>query len=59
MNRYSVSQFDLETYVVVDNVANREICVCGDYDEHEDAQERAARIAKCLNKGDTRPHTRE
>lgn len=49
MERYYVYQFDTETYVVADDVTNREICICGDYDELVDARERADRIAECLN----------
>jgi hypothetical protein len=32
-----------------DNLQNREICVCSDYDDIEDAKERALEIARLLN----------
>lgn len=47
--RFYLSQFDSETYQIIDSVENREICVCSNYDEWEDAEERAKNIAKLLN----------
>lgn len=47
--RFYVSQFDGETYQIIDSVENREICVCSNYDEWEDAEQRAKNIAKLLN----------
>ncbi len=49
MNRYVVSQFDSETFVVVDTIENRETCICGNYDEFTDAEARARMIADALN----------
>lgn len=46
MEGYYVYQFDSETFVVGDDVTNREICICGDYDDLADAQQRANRIAE-------------
>lgn len=47
--RYTVSQFDAETFVVVDSKENREICICSNYDDKEDAKLRAQAIADALN----------
>ena len=49
MQRYSVSQFDSGTFIVVDQIEEREICICGNYNEQEDARERASKIALLLN----------
>lgn len=49
MQRYIVSLFDKSTFVVIDQQEQREICVCSNYDEYEDAKERAEKIAKLLN----------
>lgn len=49
--RYYISQFDDDTYQIIDSVENREVCVCSNYDEWEDAEQRAKNIAKLLNKG--------
>jgi hypothetical protein len=49
MQRYVVSQFDGSTFVVIDQTEKREVCVCSNYDEREDAQERAGKIAILLN----------
>jgi hypothetical protein len=49
MQRYIVSRFDESTFVVVDQNEQREICVCSNYDEWEDAEERAKSIAELLN----------
>ena len=50
MNRFAVSQFDKNTFVVVDQNEQREVCVCSNYDNWEDADKRAKSIAKLLNK---------
>lgn len=47
--RYYVSQFDGDTYQIVDTLENREVCVCSNYDNFWDAAERAEKIAKMLN----------
>jgi hypothetical protein len=49
MQRYVVSQFDGNTFVVFDAQEQGEICVCGNYDEWEDAKERAEKIVLLLN----------
>jgi hypothetical protein len=50
MQRYSFYQFNGSTFVVIDQIEQREICVCSDYDDKEDAEERAKQIALLLNK---------
>ncbi len=49
MERYYVYQFDIETFIVADNATNREVCVCGSFDQNEDAENRAEKIAAALN----------
>ena len=49
MQRYIVSQFDRSTFVVIDQIEKREVCVCSEYDEREDAKERAENMANLLN----------
>jgi len=49
MQRYTISQFDGSTFQVVDLVEQREICVCSNYADWEDAKERAERIVALLN----------
>ncbi len=49
MQRYIVSQFDRSTFVVIDQTEKREICVCSEFDEQEDARKRAENIANLLN----------
>jgi hypothetical protein len=49
MQRYIIDQFDKSTYVVIDQNEQREVCVCSNYDDWEDAEERAKKIAKLLN----------
>jgi hypothetical protein len=51
MNRFDLYQSDEQTYVVFDTVEQREVCVCSNYDEWEDAEERAKQIVKLLNEG--------
>ncbi len=49
MQRYVVSQFDGNTFVVIDQKEQREFCVCGNYEDWTDAKERAEKIATLLN----------
>lgn len=49
MERYIFSQFDGSTYQVIDQIEQREICICSDYDETEDAESRAKQIVTLLN----------
>ena len=49
MKRYAVSQFDESTFMVMDQNEQREFCVCSNYDNWEDAEERAKNIVKLLN----------
>jgi len=51
--RYVVDQVDGSTLQVVDQVEQREFCVCADYDDWEDARERAEKIAALLNQDAT------
>lgn len=51
MNRFVVSQFDENTFVVVDQYNQREVCVCSNYDDWEDADKRAQNITELLNEG--------
>lgn len=49
MQRYIVNRFDQNTFVVVDQNETREVCICSNYDDWEDAEERAKNIVKLLN----------
>jgi hypothetical protein len=49
MQRYIVNQFDRDTFVFVDQNERREICVCSNYDDREDAEDRAKKIVNLLN----------
>lgn len=49
MQRYIVSQFDGSTFVVIDQMEQREVCVCSDDENWDDAKERAERIVRLLN----------
>lgn len=49
MQRYIVSRFDANTFAVIDQNEQREICVCSNYDDWDDAEERAKSIAELLN----------
>lgn len=49
MQRYLVHEFDKSTFLVIDQEEQREICVCGNYDDWEDAEARAKKIAFLLN----------
>ena len=51
MQKYIVSKFDVSTFVVIDQVEQREICVCSNYDDWNDAEERAEKIVSLLNTG--------
>ena len=52
MQRYTISQFDSDTFVVIDQNEKREVCVCSNYDDWTDAKRRAKNIAELLNKSD-------
>lgn len=56
VQRYYISRFDGDTYQIVDSIENREICVCSDYDDFFDAEERAKMIVKALNKKEEELH---
>ena len=49
MSRYIVSQFDENTFVVIDQNEQREVCICSNYDDWTDASDRAKSIALLLN----------
>jgi hypothetical protein len=49
MQRYVVDQFDEDTFVVIDQNEQREVCVCSKYDDWEDAKKRAHTITQLLN----------
>jgi len=53
MNRYIVSQFDKNTFVVIDQNEQREVCICSNYNDWEDAIDRAKNIALLLNEQKT------
>ncbi len=50
--RYQVDQNDSNTFQVVDMKDNCEVCVVGNFQGHEDAEERAEMIAAALNKAE-------
>ena len=52
MQGYTVNQFDRSTFVVIDNTGQREICVCNNFDECSDAENRAQAIATLLNQSE-------
>jgi len=54
MQRYIVTEFDGSMFVVYDQTEKREICVCSDYDDYGDADERAENTAKLLNESDSK-----
>lgn len=54
MQRYTVSRFDESTFVVIDQNEKREICVCSNYDDWTDAEERAKSIAELLNESNAK-----
>ncbi len=45
---YYVTRFDHDTYVVLEKTTGREICVCCNYGDWQDAKKRADRVAYCL-----------
>lgn len=49
MQRYVINQFDRDTFVIINQNESREICVCSNYDDKEDDEERARIILKLLN----------
>lgn len=49
MQRYTVSQFDENTFVVIDQIEKREVCVCSNYDDWVEAEARARKIEGLLN----------
>jgi plasmid replication initiation protein len=49
MQRYTMIQFDNNTFVVADQHEQREVCVCANYDDRADAEDRARTIAALLN----------
>jgi hypothetical protein len=49
MKRYVVSQFDGSIFQVIDQLEQREICVCANYDDWRDSEQRARKIAALLN----------
>jgi hypothetical protein len=49
MQRYIVSQFDGNTFVVIDQKEQREFCVCSNYDDVENAEDRVRKITGLLN----------
>lgn len=49
MKRYVVSLFDKDTFLVVDKIKKKEICICGNYENSNDAEKRAKMIAIVLN----------
>lgn len=49
MQRYVINQFDGDTFVIIDQNEQREICICSNYDDKEDAEERARKIVNLLN----------
>lgn len=54
MKRFIISRFDGNTFVIIDRNEQREICVCSNYDDQEDAEERAKKIVKLLNANETK-----
>ena len=54
MQRYIVSQFDESTFMVIDQKEQREICICSNYDDWEDAEERAKKIVSLLNESNAK-----
>jgi hypothetical protein len=52
MQRYMVNQFDSATFQVIDQLEQREICICANYDDAEYSKENAETIASLLNRYD-------
>lgn len=55
MERHFVSQFDSNTFIVIDKKEQREICVCCNFDENIDAESRAQEIPALLNLNNSKP----
>jgi len=49
MQRFIVSQFDGNTFIVIDQNEQREIYVCSNYDDVEDDEDRVIKIVGSLN----------
>jgi hypothetical protein len=49
MQRFTISQFDSDTFIVVDTLQSREFCICGNYEGGMDAKNRARYITGVLN----------
>ena len=49
MQKYAMYQFDGHTFVVFDQYEQREICVCQNYDNYKDSEQRAKEIVVALN----------
>jgi hypothetical protein len=49
MQRYDISQFDRDTYIVVDKRTKAEVCVCAAYEGGTDAWKRAYEVVSALN----------
>ena len=49
MQRYIVNKFDGSTFIVIDQHEQKEVCVCSNFDDWIDAEERAKNIEKLLN----------
>lgn len=49
MKRYTVNMFDNDTFQVIDQSEQREICVCSNFADFDDAKKRANKIAVLLN----------
>jgi hypothetical protein len=49
MERFFVYLLDNNSFVVADQVLSKEICVCSNYDDVEDAEGRANQICFLLN----------
>ena len=47
MERFIINKFDESTYVVVDQEEQREICVCGNYADWNDAKEEQRKSRHC------------
>ena len=52
IQRYIVNQFDRGTFQVIDQLEQREICICANYDDAQYSKERAETIAVLLNRYD-------
>lgn len=49
MSRYTINQFDADTFQIIDRIEQREICICANFDDFDDAKERAEKITALLN----------